>query len=384
MNCPISGEGSKPSVTAVIPTHNRLNFLKRSLRTVLVQQGVVLEVIVVDDGSDDDTAGYVDQIGDDRVRLVRHEVPAGVAAARNSGLRRARGDWVAFLDDDDLWAPDKLAAQLEAARRHGEARWVCTGSVTVDEGLQVLAVTPPAPKADLSNLLAYNHIPGGASGIMVRVELARSVGGFDTDLSNMADWDMWIRLSLESPLASVRRPLVARFEHEGGLSGNPRGILEEFERVTVKYGTIREERGVMPSGATLNWFARRQVEAGNGRAAARNYFHVAHTFGDHKSWGRAVVAYVHAELLRKRWSQHARRTLDSPWMDEAEAWLAPLREWTVEHESGSWGSTGKDADIATEAPGDRHREVPRGAEGDPAPSSGGQSSPPGTHGASGS
>ena len=320
------GGEQKPVVSVVIPTHNRLHFLNRSLGTVLAQRDVTLEVVVVDDGGTEDTAGLVARIGDERVRLVRHAVSKGVAAARNSGLSAARAEWVAFLDDDDLWAPQKLAAQLEAAaRRHGDAGWVCTGSVNVDEGLHVLAVTPPAPEADLPNLLAYNHIPGGASGTIVRAELARSVGGFDTALSNMADWDMWIRLSLRSPLASVGRPLVARFEHEGGLSGDPRGILEEFERVAMKYGAIREERGILPSGATLNWFARRQVEAGNGRAAARNYVHVAHTYGDHKSWGRAVAAYVRPELLRRRWIRLAGRTLESSWAEEAEAWLAPLR-----------------------------------------------------------
>ncbi len=322
---PAGEEGGRPAVSVVIPTHNRLHFLKRSLGTVLAQRDVTLEVVVVDDGGKDDTLGFVGGIGDERIRLIRHEVPKGVAAARNSGLLEARAEWVAFLDDDDLWAPDKLAAQLEAASRHGTAGWVCTGSVNVDEDLVVLAVTPPASETDLPNLLAFNHIPGGASGTVVRAELARSVGGFDTNLSNLADWDMWIRLSLKSPLATVRRPLVARFEHEGGLSGDPRGILEEFERVAGKYGSIREERGIVPSGATLNWFARRQVEAGNGRAAARNYVHVARTYGDHKSWGRAVAAYVWPELLQRRWKRLAGRTLNSPWAEEAEAWLAPLR-----------------------------------------------------------
>ena len=319
------GGKQKPAVSVVIPTHNRLHFLKRSLGSVLSQRDVTLEAIVVDDGSKDGTAGYVGQLGDDRVQLLRHDRPAGVAAARNSGLGRAQGGWVAFLDDDDLWAPDKLAVQLEAAKRHGAAGWVCMGSVTVDEGLRVLAVTTPAPEADLFNLLAYNHIPGGASGTVVRSELARSVGGFDTNLSNMADWDMWIRLSLEASLATVHRPLVARFEHEGGLSGDPRGIREEFEWVVSKHQEVRGQRGVPASGATLRWFARRQVEAGNGRAAARNYIHVAHHYGDRKSWGRALIAYVWPELLRRRWIRLAGRTLDTPWAEEAEAWLAPLR-----------------------------------------------------------
>ena len=93
----------------------------------------------------------------------------------------------------------------------------------------------------------------------------------------------------------------------------------------MKYGVIREERRILPSGATLNWFARRQVEAGNGRAAARHYSHVAHNYGDRKSWGRALVAYLWPELLRKRWRRLGQKTIKSPWSEEAEAWLAPLR-----------------------------------------------------------
>jgi glycosyltransferase involved in cell wall biosynthesis len=326
------GEG-KPAVSVVIPTHNRLHFLQRSLLTVLAQRGVRLEVLVVDDGGKQDTPALIDGIGDERVRLIRHRVPRGVAAARNSGLQEARAEWVAFLDDDDLWAPDKLVAQLEAARRHGDAGWVCTGSVNVDEGLHVLAVTPPALESELQNLLAYNLIAGGASGVVVRSELARSVGGFDPRLNNMADWEMWIRLWLNASPATVHRPLVARLEHEGGLSGDPRGVREEFEWVVSKHEEARAERGVPASGATLRWFARRQVEAGNGRAAARNYIHVAHSYGDAKSWGRALVAYLWPELLRRRWIRHAQRTVKSPWAEEAEVWLAPLRSPPVRRQA---------------------------------------------------
>ena len=321
----IAGKEERPAVSVVIPTHNRVHLLRRCLGTVLSQLDVSVEAIVVDDGSEDDTAGYVNGIDDDRVRLVRHEMPQGVSAARNSGLERARGDWVAFLDDDDMWAPDKLQAQLEAARLRSQAGWVCAGSVTVDEGLHVIAAMAPAPDTDVSKLLAYNNIPGGASGIIVRTELARAVGGFDPELSNMADWDMWIRLSLTTPPATVRRPLVARLEHKGGLSGDPRGIRREFERVLFKYQEIRAQRGVQPSGVTLSWFARRQVEAGNAVAAARLYAHVARVYGDRKSWGRAFMAGASSELLRIRWRRARQRKVLSPWAEEAEPWLAPLR-----------------------------------------------------------
>ncbi|HEX6207479.1 MAG TPA: glycosyltransferase family 2 protein, partial [Actinomycetota bacterium] len=105
-----------PEISAIVPTHNRAGLLTTTLRTVLWQRDVSLEVVVVDDGSSDATADLVEGLGDPRVRLVRHDAPRGVSTARNRGASEARGDWLAFCDDDDLWAPDKLARQLAAAR----------------------------------------------------------------------------------------------------------------------------------------------------------------------------------------------------------------------------------------------------------------------------
>src|SRR4051812_1633371 len=104
-----------PEITAIVPTHNRSNLLEQTLRSVLSQRGVDLEVVVVDDGSTDDVAAVVGALDDQRIRLIRHDHPMGVSTARNHGAKVATGDWLAFCDDDDLWSPDKLARQLAAA-----------------------------------------------------------------------------------------------------------------------------------------------------------------------------------------------------------------------------------------------------------------------------
>lgn len=96
-----------PLVSVVIPTRNRLTLLAQTLHTVLAQQ-VELEVIVVDEGSSDLTPGWLASRGDPRVRTIRHDEPRGLPAARNAGAALARGRWVAFVDEDDLWLPDKL------------------------------------------------------------------------------------------------------------------------------------------------------------------------------------------------------------------------------------------------------------------------------------
>ena len=116
-------------VSVIIPTRNRSKLLELSLRSVLWQRSVDFETIVVDDGSTDDTPRMLRSLGD-RIRVFRHERSQGVSAARNRGIAEARGEWVAFLDDDDLWAPDKLELQLQALRRD-DRRWAYAGAVEI-------------------------------------------------------------------------------------------------------------------------------------------------------------------------------------------------------------------------------------------------------------
>ena len=142
---------------------------------------------------------------------------------RNAGIERARSPWVAFVDDDDLWAPGKLAAQLDALAADGEARWACVGCVVVGTDLELRrASRPPREREPADHLLSYNHVPGGGSGVLADRALVEEVGGFSTDLSTLADWDLWIRLALESPLATVDRPLLAYLEHGAGMSRSAR------------------------------------------------------------------------------------------------------------------------------------------------------------------
>jgi glycosyltransferase involved in cell wall biosynthesis len=123
-----------PEVTVVIPTHNRAHVMQATLRSVLRQRDVDVRVVVVDDGSSDETPEVLGAIRDERVRWHRNERAGGVSNARNIGLGMVATPWVAFSDDDDLWAPDKLARQLASLRAEPGAGWSCVGSVVVDPG----------------------------------------------------------------------------------------------------------------------------------------------------------------------------------------------------------------------------------------------------------
>src|SRR5207248_7970393 len=183
-------------VTVIIPTRDRWPLLSVTLRSALAQEDVALEVVVVDDGSTDETPERLASESDERVRVIRHPESRGVAAARNSAIEAARGEWIAFLDDDDLWAPHKLHTQLAAADER-DAAWVYSSALVVDDRRSVLdVIDAPDPDRLLALLLAYNPMPAGASNVVARTKVVRDLGGQDETLSHFAGWDLWIKLAL--------------------------------------------------------------------------------------------------------------------------------------------------------------------------------------------
>jgi glycosyltransferase involved in cell wall biosynthesis len=229
-------------VSVVVPTHDRRRLLRQTLASILWQREVDFEVIVVDDGSSDGTADAVARLGDARVRLVRHDTPQGVAAARNRGIAEATGAWLAFCDDDDLWAPDKLARQLQAAHQTGRS-WVYTGEVHVDADGMVVGGSPPMPPSALIERLAHaNVVPGGCSGVLLRRDALAGEELFDgLRYRHFADWDLWIRLARRGPPAWVSAPLVGYRIHSGNASHDTAGMVAELDVVERRHG-VRVDR----------------------------------------------------------------------------------------------------------------------------------------------
>jgi glycosyltransferase involved in cell wall biosynthesis len=207
-----------PEVTAVIPTRNRWPLLSAAITGVLRQEDVDVEVVVVDDGSNDETPSRLAGLDDPRVRFFRHEQSQGQAVARNRGLASAQGGWVAFHDDDDLWSPRKLRTQLDVASAK-DATFAYGAAVVFEEGTGI--VTPDAGVPDPAELptrmLEGNALPGGCSNVLVRTELVRKLGGFDERLSVLSDWDMWLRVANAGPGAASSEVLVAYRRHARNL-----------------------------------------------------------------------------------------------------------------------------------------------------------------------
>jgi glycosyltransferase involved in cell wall biosynthesis len=309
---------SEPNVSVVIPTHNRRALLEMTLKTVLWQQGVTLEAIVVDDGSTDDTAERIIELGDRRVELVRHDAPLGVSAARNSGIDVARGRWIAFLDDDDLWAPNKLSAQLDAASAAG-ATWVYSGCVKIDTHQRIIGgAPPPAPQALMATLRSMNPVPGGCSGVVVARRALRDVGAFDPELSNLADWDLWIRLGEMGAPAGVLAPLVAYRLHGGQASLDVDLIVREVELVTRK-------RGVSLDRGQFHYYLAHKCLLGGRRRDAMKHFSLAALHGEVQPVASVLWSMLRTSLNSRFPSLGlTARESDSGWLGEASIWLRDL------------------------------------------------------------
>lgn len=188
----------RPLVSTIIATYNRRSMLPRAMRSVLAQSMRNLELIVVDDGSADGTDSVVAVFEDSRLRYVRHPSNRGLPAARNSGIRAARGRYIAFLDDDDQWVPEKLERQLKAL---ADADAVLCAARLSDGRIRRFDKTAVAP-ADLRR-----GNPFDPSGLIVSAELLRAVA-FDETLRAGEDWDAFIRLAQRGRIAYLPEPLV--------------------------------------------------------------------------------------------------------------------------------------------------------------------------------
>jgi glycosyltransferase involved in cell wall biosynthesis len=309
-----------PEVTVIVPTHNRPHLLALTLRTILWQQDVDLEVIVVDDGSTDDMAAVVSRFGDPRVRVIRHETPQGVCVARNRGVAEARGAWLAFCDDDDLWAPDKLALQLHAAHR-AERMWAYGGAVHVNLALRVMTAKPAPPAEQLVRVLPrWNLMPGGSSNVIARTEVIQAIRGWDPGLINLADWDLWARLAAAGMPAAVNRPVVGYRIHPGNASADTGLILREARLVDGRYGSALDygELHHYLAWVYLRSGRRRPAVAHLARAVARG-----HLRGVSRTVGGLLRQRLARQLpiLRRRPS-----ALERAWIAEAETWIGSLRQ----------------------------------------------------------
>jgi GT2 family glycosyltransferase len=212
-----------PLVSVVIPTFNRCHLVQQALDSVLAQTFNDLEIIVVDDGSTDGTDQALTQYGD-RIRYVWQE-NQGESAARNHGIALAKGRYIAFLDSDDLWRPDKLTRQIALLERSADIGLVFCQAQMIDERGWVIPGPPIGAESehvrpDFENLCRRNFI--APSTVVMRRTLLDATGGFDETIRYGEDWDLWLRCALVSQLQGVHEPLASVRIHSSGQWWSPK------------------------------------------------------------------------------------------------------------------------------------------------------------------
>ncbi len=315
---PVSSEPN-PAVTVVIPTRDRWSVLPRALSAALGQEGVDLEVVVVDDGSSQPPPAELAAAAGGRVRLERLPVNRGVSAARNAGVAVARGAWIAFLDDDDLWAPDRLRRMLAVAAESGADVVVC-GSVALEEDGTVLRVDVEPDLAGLPAALRVRDVMGVPSEVIVRREALDRVGGFAEGFAVCADWELWLRLvDAGARVVACRGPLTGYVVHPDGMHvRRTEQALREFDALVARYGraTAPGDPG-MHDRDFVRWVARSLRHGGQRRRAAALYLRNAVR---HRGAGDVVRAA--GALLGER---AVRRVQPLPPAMAAPAWLGRYR-----------------------------------------------------------
>lgn len=260
-----------PRVSVVIPTYNRPGYLDGAIDSALGQDFEDLEVVVVDDGSEEDYARNTCRAFPDSVRCVEHDENRGLSAARNTGIEAASGEYIAFLDDDDRWHPEKISRQVRALKRADAAAIATCLLASVDPDGNVVRCEGSRPDGDLSETALVRNPIGTPSRVVVRADALEAVGGFDESLPTKQDWDLYIRLCQDHEVVCVEDHLCYRTVHES-MSSDPGAAARDNGRVIEKHRDRIEKQGL--TAATMAYYhfkvGRTYLEHGD-RANARDH-----------------------------------------------------------------------------------------------------------------
>jgi glycosyltransferase involved in cell wall biosynthesis len=225
-----------PNVSIILPTYNRSKLLRRSIVSVLAQTYKNFELLVVDDASTDHTKDIVESFDDERIHYICHDTNLGGGAARNTGISKAKGNYISFQDSDDEWLPEKLERQLlvlnsgkgEGIVYSAYIRWA-SGHVSVHPPLD----TDPLAGDISIKQLRTNLI--GTPTLLVERTILEKVGGFDEALDRFQDWELIIRLSKVSRVLFIPEPLVLAHISPDSLTKNLEAQAKALEHILDKH-----------------------------------------------------------------------------------------------------------------------------------------------------
>jgi glycosyltransferase involved in cell wall biosynthesis len=236
-----------PLVSIILPTYNCAAFLSHSIGSILAQTYNSYEIIVVDDGSTDNTKEVLYPFIQ-RIKYIRLEQNKGLPMARNIGISSAQGKYIAFIDADDLWLPEKLQTDIEYFETHPEVSMVYSKHINMDEkGNDLNGNTKrQLPSGNIFTQLFSEQNFIITSSVVVRKEIFETTGLFDEQLFNCQDWDMWLRIAFHFQVAGIGKPLVKYRHNPHSLSKNRNNVLKYQKMVIDKiYNKFKDkENGI--------------------------------------------------------------------------------------------------------------------------------------------
>jgi len=262
-------------VSVIIPTYNRADLLRAAITSVLNQTFQDFEIIVVDDASDDHTPAVVSGFNDDRITYIRHDKTGGEAKARNTGVINSGAEYIAFLDDDDEWLPEKLELEINLLKNCSQVvGGVYTGIIRVDRACgKTLSCRIPDQRGDIYHHMIFGNVVGTPSTVLLRKECFSKVGLFDENIAYGLDYDMWIRISKEYHFECISAPLVKYYMHGNQIS-NQKGIVNDgLESLLIKYEKLFRL---------------------NRRVFSQSYFDLGYCFRQEKNCRKALGAILKA------------------------------------------------------------------------------------------
>ena len=217
-------------ISVIIPTHNRDYLIRRAINSVLCQDYSDIEIIVISDGSTDKTNEIVEEISqyDNRVKFIHYEPSQGSNYARNVGIDNSKGEYIAFLDDDDEWVENKLMKQWKMLNSDQELGFIYTGvrCIYVNEGIEYLSI--PYKSGNLANSILLGNCIGTTSSAIVRREVLEEIGKFDLNLKALQDYDLWIRICQVTKVGVISEALVKYYNYTNGIQIS--SITDKYEK----------------------------------------------------------------------------------------------------------------------------------------------------------
>lgn len=235
---------NNPLVSVVIPTYNKAQYLKKAIESVLNQTYKAIEMIIIDDGSTDNTQQVVKSFNDPKIIYIWQK-NKGPAAAKNTGIKKAQGKYIAFLDSDDLWLEEKLEKQLEFMEKNPEMSLLGTGCYEIDSQGKILGkkIFPKKNENLQKILIRYN--PFIQSSVLVKKEVFDKIKGYDENFSESEDYEFWLRVARYYKIANLPELLVMKRYHSENLS-------PEKDKKQLFY-VLRAKRRAIQTGQYPKW-----------------------------------------------------------------------------------------------------------------------------------